>query len=97
MGLDVVEREIHGARIKIHKDQTLPRHDQFDLEQTIVLKLKSGGFVKLGCLDEAASIVILPTMVLARKPSRRSARLSHNGICPMATDVVKGSNLQIFA
>lgn len=97
MRFDIVERKFHCTRIKIDKDQTFPRCDQFDLEQSVLLRYKSRRFIELGGLGQPALVIVLPTMIFAGEPGRRPTRLTHHGVRTMSTNIMESSKCQIFA
>lgn len=97
VGLDIVEWKLHGAGIKVDKDESISRQDQFDLKQTIGLRVESRRFVKFGRLDQPTGIVILPTMVFTRKPSRGSTGFPNHRVCSVSTHIVERSDYPILA
>jgi hypothetical protein len=92
-----MERVLECACIKIYTNKTFLSPKQLDFEQAIVLRFEAWGEVELRGLDQAACIIILPAMVLAREQLRCATAFPHHSVCPMPADVVKCSKLEVLA
>lgn len=83
--------------IKIHENPTLLRSMRMNLEKTILSLIKPDHIVKLRRFHQSSASIIAPTMIPTSEDSRSPTFLAGDRVCAMATHIMEGAYLVVFA